>query len=87
QLCEKLQRRFVEDDIRVKCFFDKQDIKSAEDWCVKFRTALQHSCLFVPLVSEAGIAPMKNVKPTDRFPDNFLVEMEDAIKLKKAGRL
>jgi hypothetical protein len=87
RLCAELQKRDVEEGMRVKCFFDKQDIQRAEDWRVKFRTALQHSCLFVPLVSEAGIASMKNVKPTDTTPDNFLVEMEDAVKLRKECRL
>lgn len=70
----------------VKCFWDKQDIRDAVDWKETFRTALLHTCLFVPIVSEAGIECLKSLSPTDE-EDNVLIEYEDALELKRQKRI
>jgi hypothetical protein len=85
-LCRQLQEKFVEEDMRVKCFFDKQDIRDGVDWKNAFLTALEHTCLFVPLISEASIDRFKALTPESK-PDNVLLEYEEAIRLHSEKRL
>ena len=90
-VCKRLQQAFVAladgTQIPVKCFFDAQDIQDGTNWKESFLYALRHSCLFVPLVSEAALAPMKHITPVDRKPDNLLCEFEMAVALAKEKRL
>jgi hypothetical protein len=85
-LCRQLQEKFVEDNMQVTCFFDCQDIRDGVDWKNAFLTALEHTCLFVPLISEAAIDRIKALKPESK-PDNVLLEYEEAIRLQREKRL
>jgi hypothetical protein len=85
-LCRQLQEQFVESDMRVTCFFDQQDIRDGVDWKNAFLTALEHTCLFVPLVSEAAIDRIKDLTPESK-PDNVLLEYEEATRLQRDKRL
>ena len=91
KLCLKLQEYFITlknmKNIHVRCFLDKQDITDGTEWKKAFIQALEHCCLFVPIVSEAGLNPMKFIKPTDVKEDNVLLEYEIASKLSMKGRL
>jgi hypothetical protein len=85
-LCRQLQQLFVESNMKVKCFFDKQDIRDGVDWKNAFLTALEHTCLFVPLISEAAIDRIKALTPESK-PDNVLLEYEEAVRLQRERRL
>jgi hypothetical protein len=85
-LCRQLQEQLVEDDMKVTCFFDRQDIRDGVDWKNAFLTALEHTCLFVPLISEAGIDRIKALTPESKS-DNVLLEYEEAIRLQHDKRL
>jgi hypothetical protein len=85
-LCRQLQEQFVEDGMQVTCFFDQQDIRDGVDWKNAFLTALEHTCLFVPLISEAAIGRIKDLTPESK-PDNVLLEYEEAIRLQRGKRL
>ena len=91
KLCLKLQEYFVTlknmKNIHIRCFLDKQDIINGTEWKNAFIQALEHCCLFVPIVSEAGLNPMKFITPTDVKEDNVLLEYEIASKLSLEGRL
>ena len=63
------------------------DAPVSQNWKDSFLTGLEHSCLFVPLVSEAAIAAIKTVTPDDLRDDNVLLEYEHAIVLNKAKRV
>jgi hypothetical protein len=71
----------------VRCFWDAQDIQDGSDWKKTFQNALEHCCLFVPIVSEAALAPMKKIKATDLKSDNVLLEYEMANALAAEKRL
>ncbi len=64
----------------MRCFLDKQNIKSGTNWQEAFLDGLEHTCLFVPLVSEAAIATIKEVKASDEKNDNVLLEFEHAAR-------
>jgi hypothetical protein len=69
--------------IQVKVFWDTKDIRDGSNWRDVFLEAVRHSCLFLPIVSEAGIAPIKEVRPSDAKMDNVLLEYETAIQQQK----
>jgi hypothetical protein len=87
-LCRKLETESVpmrdETRLNVKVFWDAKDIQDGSNWKQTFLQALQHSCLFLPIVSEAALEPMKRIMPQDSKPDNVLLEYEVAMKLQKA---
>lgn len=91
KLCQSLQKCFLEWDqvsqVQVKCFWDAQDITNASDWKETFLYALDHCLVFVPIVSEATLAPFKRISVTDVSPDNVLLEYEVANQLAKDGKL
>eukprot|EP00043_Microstomoeca_roanoka_P002858 m.41007 g.41007 ORF g.41007 m.41007 type:complete len:953 (+) comp11773_c0_seq1:402-3260(+) len=92
-LCEALQastRRMILPNgkaVKVKCYFDSQDIKDGKHWKKDFLNGLRRSCLFVPIVSESGIDSIKGRKKNDTVIDNVLLEYETAVKLKKQQRI
>jgi hypothetical protein len=86
KLCLALQTMMINmpgtgEQIKVRCFWDAQDIKDGSEWKLTFMNALAHCCLFVPIISEAAIAPMKNIRPSDTKKDNVLLEYELACGL------
>ena len=87
ELCNRLQNECIESDLKIKCYFDQQDIYDGTRWEESFLTGLQHCCLFVPLISEAAIGPIKMVSPTDKTKDFMLLEYEHAAVLQKENRL
>lgn len=90
-LCNRLQEYFVSSSngtpIKVRCFLDKQDIGDGTEWQKVFCHALAHCCLFVPIISEAGLAPMKNITPNENKEDNVLLEYELAHRYSKEKKL
>ena len=93
KLCTALQNQLVDWDsakgwqVQVKCFWDAQDITNGSDWKETFLQALEHTCLFVPIVSEAAIAPMKHIPSRSKIPDNVLLEYEVANRVCKDERM
>lgn len=62
RICRELQGRTVAHKstvYKIKCFWDQQDIEEGHDWETAFLHALKHSCLFLPLVSEAALKPIQ----------------------------
>jgi hypothetical protein len=49
-LCARLQAEILELDplMKIRCYFDQQDIKDGTKWEVSFLTGLEHCCLFIP---------------------------------------
>lgn len=92
-LCAALQesRRYLPltagESVTVRCFFDQQNLKKGKDWREGFLNGLERSCLFLPIVSEAAVAPIKEVSANDSKDDNVLLEYETALRLKAARRL
>jgi hypothetical protein len=63
-LCERLQEKTVSwrkngSTINVRCFWDNQNLFSGCQWKDVFLDGLHHSCLFLPLVSEAAVDRMR----------------------------
>lgn len=91
-LCNALQRSLHRlplpegGHVAVKCFFDKQDLVAGKDWKKGFLDGLHRSCLFLPIVSEAGLAPIKELQKDDDS-DNVLLEYETALELKAMKRI
>ncbi len=65
----------------MRTFLDSKDIPLGENWKKCFMAALKHSCIYVVLISEAALEPMKKVLPTDAKDDNLLLEFETALQL------
>jgi hypothetical protein len=90
-LCKALQQLTVPlsktDVIPLKVFLDSKEIVDGSNWKQAFVNALQHSCLFVPIVSEAALEPLRNPPTTKDKPDNVLLEYEVALKQQRAKRL
>ena len=63
KLYYELKERFVSWDkttcLKIEIFWDKKGIFTSENWKEKFVKCLEHSCLFVPIISEAGIGQLK----------------------------
>lgn len=70
-----------------KCFLDVQELKLANDWREGFLNGLKRSCLFVPIVSEAAVAPIMASTDDATTEDNLLLEFETALDLRQKGRL
>jgi hypothetical protein len=91
-LCNALQRSLHRlplpggGHVAVKCFFDKQDLVAGKDWKKSFLDGLRRSCLFLPIVSEAGLTRIKNLQKGDA-EDNVLHEYEKALELKDERRI
>ncbi|KAI9209686.1 uncharacterized protein BJ171DRAFT_564217 [Polychytrium aggregatum] len=85
RLCDKLQlldltRESGESSaIRIKCFFDKQNLTIGEGYENQFLSSLQASCLFMPLISEECLKPVS--KMGEGSKDNVLLEWETALRL------
>ena len=92
-LCDALEKQTIFWDahkrqkLHIRCFLDVKDIGDGTEWKAVFLNALNHTCLFVPIVSEAGIAPFYNRQEGDSKQDNVLVEYERALILHKEKRL
>ena len=82
-----LSEHEVEPGMRVRCFLDQKDISTGVNWQDAFEMGLQRSCLFLPLVSVAGMAPFEHVSVFDESPDNLLREFELALRLAAKGRI
>jgi hypothetical protein len=91
KLCEALQssrRRlpWKRQEMVITCFWDKQDLVAGKNWRDGFLNGLHRSCLFLPIVSEAALAPIKTLTPTSN-DDNVLLEYETALSLKERKRI
>lgn len=92
-LCTELQKHYLNwntaknQKIRVKCFLDSEEIALTVQWKSCFVRALNHSCLYVPIISEAAVVTMKTISSSDKKTDNLLYEFELANKLKKENRI
>jgi hypothetical protein len=88
-MCHKLEEHTIaltkDQQLQVRVFWDAKDISDGSNWKLVFLQAVKHSCLFVPIVSEAAIAPMAQVLPTNSKPDNVLLEYETAIQQQRNG--
>eukprot|EP00040_Diaphanoeca_grandis_P013574 m.68693 g.68693 ORF g.68693 m.68693 type:complete len:1221 (-) comp23982_c0_seq1:202-3864(-) len=71
----------VESDMFVVSYLDQKDIHSGSNWEESFLNGLNRSCMFVPLISAAGIQPIENVSMFDDKADNLLLEYETALRL------
>jgi hypothetical protein len=60
-------------------FLDKDSIAGGADWRKAFLEGLQLSRIFVPLLSDAGLASIADVRP-DGHDDNCLLEVLGEIK-------
>lgn len=87
RLCDKLQQQDIcqEKKIRVKCFLDKQNLVSGENWEQGFLNGLASSCLFLPVMSAAGLAPIGSLTPDKQ--DNVLLEYERALAMRDNGAI
>src|SRR5262249_29245879 len=73
--------------VKVKVFLDKKDLRLGNNFRKSFLHAVEHTCYFVPLVSTAALGPIQKIAPTDKFPDNVLLEYETAVRLVSENRL
>lgn len=96
RLCDKLQLRKIPGvEMNVVCFLDKQNLPAGKvffvwpatvrstpykEWDLSFLNALDESCLFVPLVSEAAISTIRDL-PSDRQ-----VDCSDGLSANDAGQ-
>ena len=91
KLCKGLQTKSVPwkdgSTLDVLCFWDSQNIKHGANWQKTFLSALNHSCLFVPLVSYNALEPLKTISEASTEVDNMLLEFETAAKLQKENRI
>lgn len=82
---------FADDDgrpMRVRVFWDKASLETGHGWREQFLRALRESCVFVPLLSEHGLAPCRSSGGSGGpVVDNFLLELETALGLQKRRQL
>ena len=71
---------------RFKCFLDKHRLVGGENWKDQFLSALERSCLFLPLLSASALRPLRKDRDINEN-DNFLLEMETALKLREEKRV
>jgi len=81
RICRALQSREVINGMQVRCYLDQKEIDAGEDWEISFTNGLKTSCLYLPLISEAAIAPIQDVSMFDDKQDNLLLEFERALKM------
>ena len=87
RVCDALQQHYLEPNMKIKCFLDRQDIRAGSDWEKSFLTALHRSCLFLPIVSEGALKPIEDVSVFDDMADNVLLEYETALRLKSKKKV
>eukprot|EP00298_Acanthocystis_sp_HF-20_P011242 c19296_g1_i2.p1 GENE.c19296_g1_i2~~c19296_g1_i2.p1 ORF type:complete len:823 (+),score=383.09 c19296_g1_i2:27-2471(+) len=86
KICDKLQNHHVpnEPSLRIKCFFDKQDLKgevSENDYSVH----IQQSCLFIPLITDSALTPIRNLKENEIDP--MVQQIEFALNAHRTGEI
>src|SRR5205814_2012441 len=62
-------------------------LRDGSNFETSFRVGLDHSCLFVPIVSEAALQSIKAIPKKGASQDNVLLEYELANSLSRAQRL
>ncbi|KAJ3201833.1 hypothetical protein HDU82_007838 [Entophlyctis luteolus] len=88
RLTDKLQALTIQNEqreIHFKCFLDKQNLKEGEDFESQFLSALDGSCLFLPLVSESSLATMRDVQPGGT--DNVVKEWQCALAMQRKNSI
>ncbi|EGD75543.1 hypothetical protein PTSG_06613 [Salpingoeca rosetta] len=68
-------------------FWDRLSIEVGDNWQLKFLSGVHRSCMFVPIVSNAGVANIERVSVFDSKPDNVLLEYETALSLHRKRRI
>eukprot|EP00055_Hartaetosiga_balthica_P015798 m.96113 g.96113 ORF g.96113 m.96113 type:complete len:1081 (+) comp8961_c0_seq4:44-3286(+) len=87
ELYKMLRRRFLKTGHRVSLFWDKKSLKTGLDWKDGFQDGLRHSCVYIPLLSSNSLADIKKITLNTEKEDNFLLEMEMALKFHKQKRI
>ncbi|KAJ3040329.1 hypothetical protein HK097_002583, partial [Rhizophlyctis rosea] len=80
RLNDKLENQTFKDNntpIQIRCFLDKNDLIHGSAYESQFLEALDASCLFTPIISEAILQSFLNLTPNST--DNVLLEWETAL--------
>lgn len=81
RVCRSLCQHMIEPNMNIKCYLDQKDIEAGQNWEASFMSGLNTSCLYLPLISDAGIKPIEDVSTFNDAADNFLLEIESALQM------
>eukprot|EP00041_Stephanoeca_diplocostata_P032539 m.1043391 g.1043391 ORF g.1043391 m.1043391 type:complete len:291 (-) comp24168_c0_seq7:135-1007(-) len=87
RICRRLSQVVLQEKMTIKCYLDQKDIESGTDWEASFMSGLKASCLYLPLISEPGTKGIEDVSVFDDVPDNFLLEIETALRMYRQKRI